>query len=404
MTFTAQQVETALGQALSAGSRPRLRVTTNSPVEVQSFMTNPGGVVTQVSDALTASTGYTVRSYVPAANAAAGYTSFIRVINIGTAASPIQASVIDGTTGVAGTSGQLIASLPAGAAVTLSAQQIEAALGVNLIASSRPRISIGTGATPSVPLEVQSFMANPSGTVTQIGGAQSGTSVALRSYIPAANAASGYTGYIRVINTGNFATFVRVAVIDGATGVVGPSAPLTGIVLPAGAAVTYSAQQVEAALGQALSANSRPRILVTSNVSIDVQSFMANPSATVTQISGAQSGSSVDVRTYIPAAETTGGYVSFIRVINIGSTATPVSVALIEGATGAIGTAGQLTTSLPAGAAVTYTAQQVETALGQAIPAGNRSRIRVTASASTLDVQSFMSNPGGVITETVDFQ
>jgi hypothetical protein len=63
-----------------------------------------------------------------------------------------------------------------------------------------------------------------------------------------------------------------------------------------------------------------------------------------------------------------------------------------------------LTASLPAGAAVTFTAQQVEAALGQSIPAGDRSRIRVTAVASTLDVQSFMSNPGGVITETADFQ
>jgi alpha-tubulin suppressor-like RCC1 family protein len=404
VTFTAQQVEAALGAPLPAGDRSRLRVSAlATTIEVQSFMSNPAKVVTQISDALTADTGYAVRSYVPAANAVAGYTSFIRVINVGTTASPIQATLIDDTTGAAGASGQLIASLPVGAAVTFTAQQVETALGININASSRPRISIASSSVPSVPLEVQSFMANPDGTVTQIGGAQSGTAVAVRSFLPAANAASGYSGFIRVINTSTTATPISVSLLDEATGQAGASAQLMAS-LPAGAAKTFSAQQVETVLGLTLAASARPRIQVTANVPIEVQSFMSNPGGTVTQLSGAQSGSSADVRTYIPAANAAGGYASFIRVINTGTTATPVTVVVIDGATGAVGTAGQLTASLPAGAAVTYTAQQVETALGRAIPAADRSRIRVTASASTLEVQSFMSNPGGVITETVDFQ
>jgi hypothetical protein len=400
VTFTAQQVEAALGQTLPAGDRPRIRVTANSRIEVQSFMSNPGGVVTQITDALNASTGYAVRSYVPAANAASGYTSFIRVINIGTTASSIQATVIDDTTGVAGASGQLMASLPAGAAVTFTAQQIETAMGSTLSTAGRPRISISAG---SVPLEVQSFMANPDGTVTQIGGAQSGTSVAVRSYIPAASASSGYSGFIRVINTSSTATPISVSLLDGATGQASASGQLVAS-LPAGAAKTFSAQQVETALGLTLAAGDRPRILVTASVSVDVQSFMSNPGGTVTQLSGAQRGDSADIRTYIPAGNAAGGYASLIRVINTGSAATPVTVAVIDGAAGTVGASAQLTASLAAGAAVTFTAQQMETALGQAIAAADRPRIRVTASASTIEVQSFMSNPGGVITETVDFQ
>jgi alpha-tubulin suppressor-like RCC1 family protein len=400
VTFSAPEVEVALGTPLPANDRPRIRVTATGPIEVQSFMANPEGVVTQISGALTASTGYAVRSYVPAANAVGGYTGFIRVINIGTTASPIQATLIDDATGVAGASGQLTASLPAGAAVTFTAQQIEAALGASVNPASRPRISI---TAVSVPLEVQSFMANPSGTVTQIGDAQSGTSIAVRSFFPAANSSVGYTGYIRVINTGTTATPIIVSLIDGTTGQVTGSEPLTAS-LPAGAAKTFSAQQVEAALGISLPASARPRIRVTASVSIDVQSFVSNPSGTVTQIVGAQSGSSVDVRTYVPAVNAAGGYTSFIRLINTGTTTTAVSVAVIDGATGAVGASGQLTASLPTGAAVTFTAQQVEAALRQALPAGDRPRIRVTSSASTLDVQSFMSKPGGVLTETQDFQ
>jgi hypothetical protein len=404
VTFSAQQVETALGQALPASSRPRIRVASSaSTIEVQSFMSNPGGVVTQVSDALTADSGYAVRNYVPAANAPAGYTSYIRVINVGTTASPIKATLIDDATGAAGVSGQLIASLPAGAAVTFTAQQVEAALGVSVNASSRPRISVASSSVPPVPMEVQSFIANPGGAVTQIGGASSGIAVVVRSYIPAASAASGYTGFVRVINTGTNATPISVSLLDGATGQASASGQLVAS-LPAGAAKTFSAQQVETALGLTLPASARPRIQVSANVSVDVQSFMSNPGGTVTQLSGAQSGTSVDVRTYIPAANASGGYASFIRVINTGTTVTPVNVAVIDGAAGAVGTSGQLTASLPAGAAVTFTAQQVETALGQAIAAGDRPRIRVTALASTIEVQSFMSNPGGVITETVDFQ
>jgi hypothetical protein len=406
-TFSAQDVEAVIGPA-TPSARPRIRVASSaSTIEVQSFMANPGGIITQVSDALTASTGYAVRSYVPAANASAGYTSFIRVINVSTtAASPISVTLIDDTTGVTGVTGQLIASLPANAAITFSAQEVEAALGVSISASKRPRILVASTSTPAVPLEVQSFIANPGGAVTQIGGASSGAAITVRSYIPAANAASGYSGFVRVINTGTAATAITVCLRDGDTGVVGACDKQLVASLPAGAATTFSASQIETALGVALPASARPRIVVSATATgatIDVQSFMSNPGGTVTQLSGAQTGTSVNLRTYIPAANSSAGYTSLIRVINIGSTATPVSVAVINATTGVVGTSGQLSASIPAGAAVTFTAQQVEAALGVPQAASDRHRIRVTASTN-IEVQSFMANPGGVITETVDFQ
>jgi hypothetical protein len=398
VTFTAQQVEAALGQALALNDRPRIRVTASGQIEVQSFMANPEGVVTQISDALTAGTGYAVRNYVPS-TAAGAYTSYVRIINIGSAASPIQIGFIDDTTGVAGRTVQFL-TLPAGAAVTLSSQQLESWLGFSLNASSRPRVSITSASTL---LEVQSFVSNPRGTVTQIGSAQSGTSVAVRTFFPAATASLGYTGYIRVINPGTTATPINVSILDEGNGQAIASGQLVAN-LPGGAATTFSAQQVEAALGISLQASARPRLLVTTSTSVDVQAFVSNPWGTVTQLLGAQSGSTVDVRTYVPAVNANGGYTSYIRIINTGTTATPVSVAVIDGPTGVVGAAGQLTPSLPAGAAVTFTALQVETAIGKLLPANDRPRIRVTASASTLDVQSFMFKPGAIITETMDFQ
>jgi hypothetical protein len=213
----------------------------------------------------------------------------------------------------------------------------------------------------------------------------------------------GYTGYIRVINPGTTATPINVSILDEGNGQAIASGQLVAN-LPGGAATTFSAQQVEAALGISLQASARPRLLVTTSTSVDVQAFVSNPWGTVTQLLGAQSGSTVDVRTYVPAVNANGGYTSYIRIINTGTTATPVSVAVIDGPTGVVGAAGQLTPSLPAGAAVTFTALQVETAIGKLLPANDRPRIRVTASASTLDVQSFMFKPGAIITETMDFQ
>ncbi len=402
ITYSAPQVEAALGVALPAGDRPRIRVTADSAIEVQSFMSNPGGVVTQIAEAMTASTGYAVRSYVPAS--VTGYTSFVRIINIGATATPIQATLIDDTTGAEEASGMLIASLPAGAAVTLDAHQIESALGVAPAAASRPRVRVVSTAVPSIPLEVQSFIANPGNVVTQVGGAQSGTSVAVRDFVAAAMAQYGYLSLIRIINTSTTATPISLDLIDGDTGAKTVSGKQLVASLPAGAATTFTAQQIEAALGVSLPAGARPRIRVSANVAIDVQSLMGNPSGVVTQISGAQSGAtSVDVRSYVPVANSRGGYTSFIRVINTGTTATPLSVAVIDGPTGVVGASAPLTASLPTGAAVTFTAQQVEEALGSPLPAGERPRIRVTANSS-IEVQSFMSNPGGVITDTEDAQ
>ena len=409
VTYSAQQIEAALGGTLPAGDRPRIRVASNVPIEVQSFMSNPGGIITQLADAMEMPGGassHIVHSYVPAANSPSGYTSYIRVINVGSTPTAIQATVIDGNTGLSGATGQLTSALAAGAATTFSAQQIEAALGVALPAADRPRVqisgTIGVNSN-SAKLEVQSFMSNPGDAVTMVGGVQTGTSVSVRSYVPAANSASGYTSYIRVINNSAVATAVNVAVIDGSTGVTGTSRVLTAN-LPA-AAVTFNAAQVEAALGVSLPAADRPRILVSSptSASLSVQSFMSNPGNVITQISGSQSGNPVDVRAYVPAANEAVGYASYLRIINTATTATPVYVSVIDGATGVVGTSGQLAASLPAGAAVTYTAQQVEAALGVALPAGDRPRIRVTANG-TIDVQSFMLNPGGIITETVDYQ
>lgn len=112
-------------------------------------------------------------------------------------------------------------------------------------------------------------------------------------------------------------------------------------------------------------------------------------------------GASVDVRSYIPAAAT--GYATYMRVINTGTSSAPISVAVIDPVTGVAGASGVLGT-LAAGAAKTYLAADVETALGTSLAAALRPRIRVSGPTSSLQVQSFMSSPSGVFSDMTGAQ
>ena len=281
LTYTAAQVESALGFAIDAAERPRLLVSAaSSTLEAQSFLIQPGGAFTEVSTGKAGST-VDVPSYVPAASS--GYKSFIRVVNTGAQAAPVAAALVDAATGTAGTPKTIIALLPAYGATTLSSDQIEAFLGVAIAASARPRLRISTA---FVGLEVQSFLLQPGGAYNEISNAITGTSVVVRTYVPAVDSATGYTSYLRVINTGSSATPVTMALVDGNTGVQSNAVVIA--TLPAGGAQTFTSSQIEAAMGVNVAAGSRPRIAVTGNNVLEVQSFLTQPGGAFTEVSGGQ--------------------------------------------------------------------------------------------------------------------
>ncbi len=331
-----------------------------------------------------------VRTYVPAVEAPAGYESYLRVINGGTGATTVSAAVVDARTGVAGPQRVLLANLAASAAQTLTAAQVEAVVGA-VAAGQRPRIRLTTSDNGFI--RAQSFLLQPGGVFNEVSGAESGSTVTLRTYVPAAVASAGYTSYVRLINTGSAATDVTVAKVDGNTGAVGAARPLIGQ-LAAGAAQTLTATQVESALGQAVPAQERPRLqLVAASSTLEVQSFLLQPGGFFSQVSSGKTGTTVDVTNYIPAAAL--GFTSFVRVINPSASAATVSVALLDATTGAAGTPSTLVASLAGGGAQTFTSSQIEAALGQAVPATARPRLRLTAGGTALEVQSFMVQPGG---------
>ena len=231
---------------------------------------------------------------------------------------------------------------------------------------------------------------------TVVVGTTTVATVDIRTFIPASFSASGYTSYLRIINTGSAATPITVARIDEATGAVSAAGVLTPSLAVDGA-VTFTAQQVETALGMRLTATERPRIRVNGVLStIEAQSYMLQPGGLFEEVSAAQVGSTVKVRTYIPAADSASGYVSYIRVINPGSIATPITVSLIDGTTGVTGNSFTLASSLAAGAAQTFTSSQIESIIGP-VGSGLRPRLRITGNVQ-LEVQSFITQPGGAFT------
>ena len=102
-----------------------------------------------------------VTNYVPA-GVGAGWQQYLRVVNTGSVAATISAAVIDETTGVAGTSAAVISNMAPGAAMTLTAQDIEAAVGT-ITPTARPRIRV-TG--PTNGLTVQNMLFTPNGGFT----------------------------------------------------------------------------------------------------------------------------------------------------------------------------------------------------------------------------------------------
>ncbi|MDP2827051.1 MAG: M12 family metallo-peptidase [Sulfuricellaceae bacterium] len=224
------------------------------------------------------------RTYVPAASASTGYVSYLRVINTGSAVTPVSVARIDGVTGSVGSSAILTPSLAVKGARTFSAQEVEMALGTTLAAGDRPRIRV-TGAISTV--ELQSFLLQPGGVFNEVSAAQSGSTIWVPVYIPAADAGTGYTSYLRVINPGAVATPVTIALVDGETGATTNTATLIAS-MPGGAAQFFSSAQIEAAMGAVIAAGNRPRIQISGNTVLEVQSFITQPGGAFTNISSGQ--------------------------------------------------------------------------------------------------------------------
>lgn len=219
------------------------------------------------------------------------------------------------------------------------------------------------------------------------------------------NIGTNYNAAYSAVLTGNFGAAIGTggavtlrAAFDCTGG------PLSTAVVTGGTTATFTAIPT---LATAVPVFVCMQVNTTNTVSIPVTQpslvvTLAGTSAATSNVTTAatslynliNNGATVDVRSYVPAAAV--GYTSYIRIINTGSVAAPVSASVINQTTGVVGTSAVIIPSLAAGASTTLTSSQLETAIG-AIAATDRPRIRITA-PGVLSVQSYMLNPGGSFT------
>lgn len=133
----------------------------------------------------------------------------------------------------------------------------------------------------------------------------------------------------------------------------------------------------------------------------------ASTSASGTGYSVAYNGAVVDTNGYFPGSLSQFGYQMFTRIVNTGTTSTPIQAAFIAQNTGTVGNAITLTlpsihtgNQLAPGASVTLSNSQIDTQLGlTSANSADRPRLRITGNTSTLRVQTFIQSSNGVITE-----
>ena len=119
--------------------------------------------------------------------------------------------------------------------------------------------------------------------------AYNGSQIDINNFVPAA--VTGYTNFIRVINTGSRSAEINVAKIDSTTGNAGASGVLggSGFVVAPGATVNFTPAQVDAALGTAISGSERPRLRITAQTNgLKGQSLLSQPNGIVGEFSSSQ--------------------------------------------------------------------------------------------------------------------
>lgn len=206
------------------------------------------------------------------------------------------------------------------------------------------------------------------------------------SFDSSATCATGIAG----VNGMTSAAFGTKALAAAATSIAVPSTAL-----PTSATPYYLCMYLPAhtATSTALIAG-QPTLAGTithSSTAIDSNTVLAATNMWPLALNGAQ----VDVLNYIPSAVT--GYIQTVRLINTGAISAQASVAVINEATGVVGTAVPVGASIPAGGSLRLSQAQIETAIG-AQAATVRPRLRFTAPTNGLKAQSLFNNANGAYT------
>ena len=350
--------------------------------------------------------GHRVVTFNPGKNAA--QVSRLRLVNPGETAAEVRIEGIDGQGRSPG--GAVVVEVPVGAARTLSARALESG-GTGFTGA------LGTGAgkwrlvvSSAQAIEVMSLLASPTGHLTNLstapdhaepdaGGAATTHAVGL---FPSASDAQGRQGFVRLINRSGRAGAVRIEAFDDAG--VG-SGPVT-LDIGAEETVHFNSEDLEGGnAGKGLSGGVGSgtgdwRLRLSSSLELQVLAYIRTGDGFLTAMHDVAPSTEAGHRvvTFNPGKNT--AQASRLRLINPGAETAEVRIEGIDGQGESPGGAVEL--SVPAGAARTLGAQQLESGEGAgltgALGTGSGKWRLVVSSDRSIEVRSLLASPTGHLT------
>ena len=381
----------------------RLALLSTLDIEVLAYLRTPDGFLTSVHDMLRRDDGTGTLAapiFNPGSNAR--QRSSLRLMNPGGVEEPVSVLGVDD----GGSDGRRAVELavPAGGATTMTSVALEAGLG-NIAG-----LDDGTGKWRLVvnarwPVEAASLLTSPTGHVTNLSAhaAADANGVWRLPFYPASANASGWQGFARVINRGNRAGEATIVAVDDS----GMRTDSVTLALNGGQTVHFNSDDLERGnaakglpTGVGTPARGDWRLELTSALDVSVTSYIRASDGFLTSMHDVAPTASTDGerRVVIFNPGSNQQQVSLLRLINDGDADAAVTVTGIDDA-GRPG--GEARATVPAGEALTLTAQELESgadtfegALGD-----GQGKWRLTvASDAPVSVVSLLRSPTGHLT------
>ena len=337
----------------------RLELSTTLDIEPLAYIRTPGDVLTSVHEVASEETPmhYRVPFFNPASSRS--LVSRLRLINPGDSDADVTLTGLDAR-GNAPPQGEVSLDLPAGAARTLTAQQIEeGASGLT------GRFGDGEGewqlfVSSSAPIRVMGLMQTRSGHLSNL---SRGVAPGQRT-IPLVISASNLRqqGFVRIINRSDHAGTVSIEAIDDSGQRFGP----VSLSLEAKEGVRFNSVDLEQGNSDiGLSAGVGDgagdwRLELSTTLDIEPLAFIRMPGGVLTsmhEVASEETPMHYRVPFFNPASNRS--LVSRLRLINPGERDADVTITGLD-ARGDAPPRGEVSLDLPAGAARTLTAQQIE--------------------------------------------
>ena len=391
-----------LSQGTGAGEGDwRLELSSALDVEVLSYIRTKDGFLTAMHDVVPSSeTGHRVAIFNPGSNP--NQVSRLRVVNPGAKAARVSIEGLDDDG--ESSDGAVVVTVPAGAARTVSAKELEDG-GQRLTgAFGRGKGKWQLTVTSGQPIEAMSLLSSPTGHLTNLStvpGSGGGHGVAL---FPSAArwAQQGSQGFARVINRSDRAGVVRIEAVDDAGMAHGPVSLRIG----AGETVHFNSGDLEegnAKKGLAEGTGSGTgdwRLEFTSGLDLEVLAYIRTEDGFLTAMHDVapEGGGAHEVLVFNPGSN--ANQVSRLRVVNPGGANARVRIEGVDDAGASPGDAVEFT--LPGGRARTLSARELESGQGRGLSGGlgtgkGKWRLAVTANRP-IEVMSLLSSPTGHLT------